>query len=125
MFLRAASERSRITAPILVYDAVRTVYPGGPYVATKDGTSISREIFLALARAIRKKLAGSKPPGMAFPPLSPERCFSTSRLGTYIPEDVSLPVQAGDKHRPAVLVATRLVVRDNGWLIPSRRHVAQ
>jgi hypothetical protein len=61
---------------------------------------------------------------MAFP-LAPERCLSTSGLGTHIPEDISLPVKTGDKHRTPVLVATRLVIRDNGWLIPDWSDVAQ
>jgi hypothetical protein len=57
--------------------------------------------------------------------LSPERCLSAPWLGTHIPEDISLPVKAGDKHRPPVLVASWLVIRDNGRLISSRGHIAQ
>jgi hypothetical protein len=64
-------------------------------------------------------------PPVAVPALSPERGLSTSWLRTHIPEDITLPVQTGDKHRPPVLVATWLVIGDNGWLIPSRSHVAQ
>lgn len=62
---------------------------------------------------------------MAFPCLSPERCLPAPWLGTHIPEDVSLPVKTGDKHRTPVLVACWLVIRDNGRLIPSRGHISQ
>jgi hypothetical protein len=57
--------------------------------------------------------------------LSLERCLPAAGLGTHIPQHIPLPVETRDKHGTAVLVATRLVIRDNGWLIPDWSHVTQ
>jgi len=75
------------------------------------------------AKLERRLLAQSLRDGILA--LSPERCLSTSWLWTHIPQDISLPVKTGDKHRPPVLVAGWLVIRDNGRLIPSRGHISE
>src|SRR5271163_2321094 len=54
----------------------------------------------------------------ALPASSLERSLPAPWLGTNIPEDIPLPVQAGNKHRTAMLFARWLAIRDHGWLIP-------
>jgi hypothetical protein len=56
-------------------------------------------------------------------PLSLQRSLSTARLGTDVSEDITLPVQTGDEHGPAVLFATRLIGGNNRRLVSSRRYI--
>jgi hypothetical protein len=57
--------------------------------------------------------------------LSLQRGFSTPWLRTHIPQNIPLPVEAGDEHGPAVLFATGLVIGNNGRLIFDWGYVAQ
>jgi hypothetical protein len=71
--------------------------------------------------SIRKKFAGSQ--AYAYSAFHPR--LPATRLGAHIPQHIPLPVEARDKHRPAVLVATRLVIRNCGRLIPDWSDVTQ
>jgi hypothetical protein len=57
--------------------------------------------------------------------LSFQRCFRTALLGAPVPQHIPLPVEAGDKHGPAMPFAAWLVRGDTGRLVPSGGGVAQ
>lgn len=57
--------------------------------------------------------------------LSLQRSLSTPWFRTHIPQNIPLPVQAGDEHGPPVFFATRLAIGNNGRLILDRGYVAQ
>ena len=57
--------------------------------------------------------------------LSLQRGLATPRLGTYIPQNIPLPVQAGDEHGPPVLFATWLIIGNDRRFILDRGYVAQ
>src|SRR5580704_1226009 len=54
-----------------------------------------------------------------------QRSLSTSRLGTHIAENITLPVEARNKHGPPVLFTDGLVRGNCGRLISFRGHIAE
>jgi hypothetical protein len=51
--------------------------------------------------------------------------FGATRFRTSVPNQVPLPVETGNEHRSAVVIASRLVGRDAGRLAPFRGYIPQ